>query len=191
MSKKDQILTATLRLVTERGLYDTPMAMVANEAGVAAGTIYHYFDNKEKLILDLYEDCKTKMGEALLEKRDPLASYQRQFVQFWRNLYQFFVDHPMIFKFQEQFDNSPYYNKVTKEESQKHIQPVIEFLNQGKNERILKPTDTELMVGMLHGSIASVVKLELLQKGTVDKAKLMKAIEISWDGLKLRTVSNE
>ena len=191
MNKRELILNATLSLVTTRGLYDTPMALVASEAGVAAGTIYHYFDNKEKLIIDLYADSKEKMGAALLQKRDPSASYQRQFVQYWRNLYHFYLDNPKIFKFLEQFDNSPFYDKITKEENEKHYRPVIEFLNQGVEERILKPVHIELMVGLLHGSIAAVVKMALLDPEAIDRSRLIKAIEISWDGLKLRTISNE
>ena len=37
MDRREAVLEATLNLVTERGLYDTPMSEVAKKAGVAAG----------------------------------------------------------------------------------------------------------------------------------------------------------
>ena len=37
-------------LFTERGFHGTAMPLVAERAGVAAGTIYRYFDSKEALV---------------------------------------------------------------------------------------------------------------------------------------------
>lgn len=191
MSKKEQILQTTLRLITERGLYDTPMSLVCSEGDVAAGTIYHHFKNKEDLIIKLYVDSKSKMTSALLHNVDATATFQRRFVQFWKNLYKFFTDNPLIFKFLEQFDNSPYYNKLSHKEHQQYYKPIIDFLEEGIEEKVLKPVSVQLMTSILQGTISAIVKSSLVDSNSVDNTKLMKAIEISWDGFKLRTVSNE
>jgi len=54
MDKRDKILEVMLRLIKEQGIQATPMAQVAKEAGVAAGTIYHHFASKEQLVNELY-----------------------------------------------------------------------------------------------------------------------------------------
>ena len=53
MEKSDKrcaIIRATLDLVAEQGFHGAPMAAVAERAGVAAGTIYRYFESKDLLI---------------------------------------------------------------------------------------------------------------------------------------------
>ena len=183
MDRREAVLQATLNLVTERGLYDTPMSEIAREARVAAGTIYHYFDSKHKLILDLYSEAKVKMGEALMEKYDGRAPYQTQFAQFWKNLFTFFIKNPTLFMFLEQFDNSPYYNKIAKEESKQLYLPVLDFIKTGIAEGILKDIEVELIANILNGTIAAVAKAHLHGDLSIDSAKLYKSIEISWHGL--------
>ncbi|MCK5033837.1 MAG: helix-turn-helix transcriptional regulator, partial [Calditrichia bacterium] len=48
--KREAILKATLNLLVERGFHDTPTSLIAKEAGVATGTLFHHFKNKEELI---------------------------------------------------------------------------------------------------------------------------------------------
>lgn len=51
--KKTQILEATEHLLAQHGFDRLSMQMVANEAGVAAGTIYRYFSDK----MTCYANC--------------------------------------------------------------------------------------------------------------------------------------
>lgn len=47
MDKRDEIIRAAKELIAEHGFHGAPMARVAEEAGVAAGTIYRYFESKD------------------------------------------------------------------------------------------------------------------------------------------------
>jgi len=47
--KRDDIVQAALELIAENGFHGAPMAMIADRAGVGAGTIYRYFENKDLL----------------------------------------------------------------------------------------------------------------------------------------------
>ena len=44
--KRADIMDVALNLIAERGFHDSPMSLIAREAGVAAGTIYLYFESK-------------------------------------------------------------------------------------------------------------------------------------------------
>jgi AcrR family transcriptional regulator len=52
--KELQILNASLNLFVERGFHGTSTAEIAKSAGVATGTLFHYFKSKEELINRLY-----------------------------------------------------------------------------------------------------------------------------------------
>lgn len=59
-TSKEEILAAARKIVQEKGLSGISMRSVAAEAGVAAGTLYHYFPDKDALMLavtaDIWED---------------------------------------------------------------------------------------------------------------------------------------
>ena len=46
MKRREDILEAATRLFAHRGFRNTDLKMVADELGVAKGTIYNYFESK-------------------------------------------------------------------------------------------------------------------------------------------------
>lgn len=56
--KRDEILRAALELIAEHGFHGAPMAMVAERAGVGAGTIYRYFEGKDALIAEIFAELE-------------------------------------------------------------------------------------------------------------------------------------
>ena len=58
MSKKKDILDVATRLFSQRGFRETSMADLSKITGVAQGTIFYHFDNKEKLFLSILEEFK-------------------------------------------------------------------------------------------------------------------------------------
>lgn len=54
--KRERILEAALTVFAERGFYNAKVSEVARAAGVADGTIYLYFKNKDDLLIQLFED---------------------------------------------------------------------------------------------------------------------------------------
>ena len=50
-STKDQIVTATRKLIGDRGIARVTTKQIAETAGCAEGTIFRYFDRKDDLLL--------------------------------------------------------------------------------------------------------------------------------------------
>lgn len=180
--KKAAIFKATMQLITKHGFHGTPMSKVAKEAGVAAGTIYHYFDGKEDLINQLYGELKQQMGSALMEKVDTSAPIKDQFFGFWLNLYAYFYHNPDEFWFLEQYANSPYISRSVREENEKYYQPVIDFLAQGINRGELRDINLDLLVSLVYGSIVATVKLALSEDFDLTDDMLQDAVKSCWDG---------
>lgn len=182
--KKTAILETTMDLITENGFHATPMSMVASKAKVAAGTIYHYFPSKEDLINEIYALAKERMGNALMKNDDASKSYKERFMQFWMNLYSFFSENTSEFRFLEQYANSPFISQETKEENEKFYKPVITFLEAGIKAGTLRPMNAKLMVNLIYGNVATVIKLKLSEQLRIDKKTLNLAMESSWDSVK-------
>ncbi len=70
-NKQQRILDAAVVEIAQHGYYHTTVARIAARAGVADGTIYLYFKNKEELLLRLFERAMERFSH---EGRERLAA---------------------------------------------------------------------------------------------------------------------
>jgi TetR/AcrR family fatty acid metabolism transcriptional regulator len=56
------ILDAAVKVIAQKGYYSARTAEIAREAGVAAGTIYNYFRNKDDLMISIFNE---RLGEMI------------------------------------------------------------------------------------------------------------------------------
>jgi TetR/AcrR family fatty acid metabolism transcriptional regulator len=68
--KRDKILLAALKIFSRKGFYKSKVSEIADEAGVADGTIYLYFKNKDDLLICIFEE---KIAELIARLREKLA----------------------------------------------------------------------------------------------------------------------
>jgi TetR/AcrR family fatty acid metabolism transcriptional regulator len=65
-AKRERILRAAIRIFSQKGYFNSKISEIARLAGVADGTIYLYFKNKDDLLISLFEE---KMGEVVADVR--------------------------------------------------------------------------------------------------------------------------
>jgi len=92
--KRKKILTAAEILLAERGFYGLSMKALANSAGVAAGTIYRYFENKEDMINQLHQHVKEELAVVTFKGLHEGLSQKEKYALCWRNTYQSVLTNP-------------------------------------------------------------------------------------------------
>ncbi|HSL91709.1 MAG TPA: TetR/AcrR family transcriptional regulator [Candidatus Limnocylindrales bacterium] len=70
VAKRERILRAAIRIFSQKGYFNSKISEIARQAGVADGTIYLYFKNKDDLLISLFEE---KMGEVVTDIRARVA----------------------------------------------------------------------------------------------------------------------
>jgi TetR/AcrR family fatty acid metabolism transcriptional regulator len=75
MSKRNQpkykkIIDAAVEVIAENGFHQAQISKIAKKAGVADGTIYLYFKNKEDLLVSLFQE---KMGQFVQKTKAEIA----------------------------------------------------------------------------------------------------------------------
>jgi TetR/AcrR family fatty acid metabolism transcriptional regulator len=70
-AKRERILRAAIRIFSRKGYFNSKISEIAQLAGVADGTIYLYFKNKDDLLISLFEE---KMGEVVADVRKRVVS---------------------------------------------------------------------------------------------------------------------
>jgi AcrR family transcriptional regulator len=63
--RREQIMGAALKVFARRGIIGTKMSMIAAEAGISHGLLYHYFASKEELFTTLVERAMIASDEAI------------------------------------------------------------------------------------------------------------------------------
>ncbi|HKS43460.1 MAG TPA: TetR/AcrR family transcriptional regulator [Blastocatellia bacterium] len=115
--KYEAILRAAIKVFSRSGFFNSKVADVAREAGVADGTVYLYFKNKDDILVSIFNhvmDEALSLGRKRLEKiSDPLEKL-KQIVQAHLDLLGRDRDLAVVFqvelrsstKFMEQFSST-------------------------------------------------------------------------------------
>ena len=160
LDKRSAILNTALDLLVENGFHNTPMSLIAREAGVSAGIIYHYFESKEELILQLYQEVKTNIIGLLLaedaRKPDGLETLR----QVWLNTYRYYASHPKETLFLEQFENSPY-AKMCLHDFDSQTQPLFEWIEAEKQAGNITDLPIEILYELSLGIAVSLAKQQI------------------------------
>jgi len=72
--KYKQIIDAAVITIAENGYHQSQVSKIAKQAGVADGTIYLYFKNKEDLLISLFQE---KMGQFVEKLREVIDGKAR------------------------------------------------------------------------------------------------------------------
>jgi len=78
-----ELMQAAQRVFSRKGFHAANISDVAAEAGVSQGTVYHYFDSKEELLLAAFtrwetEHLRDEIGQAL--QAEPTAARKLAFI---------------------------------------------------------------------------------------------------------------
>jgi AcrR family transcriptional regulator len=182
--KVEQIYKATLKLVAVVGFGGLKMGDVAKEAGIATGTLYIYFKDKESLINALYLYLKKEMASQYVVKDDFNKPYKQCFDIIWKKYFEATIKNRYASAFIEQYYKSPYYNKKTKDAAHQEITLIYELLERGKKEKLIKNIDSSLLLAQLNGPVLDIAKM--IQAGNIklNKQTLAHALQMAWDSIK-------
>lgn len=73
LAKRQRIQEAAIKVLADVGYYGTTVSLIAKAAGVADGTLYLYFQNKDELLIGIFEDIMDRFiqeGMELLKRVD-------------------------------------------------------------------------------------------------------------------------
>ncbi len=184
-SKKAAILQAVLELIGENGFHGVPMSQVAKNAGVAAGTIYHYFESKDSLIRELCALIKSRMADEMFSQEFERLDFRERFFKGWIRLCQFFINNKHSLTFIQQYNNSPYAKQQVCEPVSPFGQKFEAFLKTGTDEGYIKDLEYNLVAAIVFGCIMTTAKFHLEGRHKYSEDDLTKIASIIWDGIKL------
>jgi AcrR family transcriptional regulator len=192
--KRDDIIRASLELIAEHGFHGAPMAMIAEKAGVGAGTIYRYFENKDVLIKALHRDVEEKLFAVLTEGYSDEKPIRERFIYLGTMLLKYLISHPLYFRFLEQYYNSPYgvslrRDKIMRKADNRDI--FTDLFEQGAARQVMKDLPLPVHAALAFGPLIALARDHTLGLLTLDDALIIKSVEACWDGIKRNAHADE
>jgi AcrR family transcriptional regulator len=158
----DAILEAAEEVAAERGIEETSIAAIAKRAGVAVGTLYNYFTDRDALIRALFETRRAAFRPRLLAAieggRD--LAFEPRLRRFVRDLFEAFESHRSFLKLAIE---NEHLKPSTSTAPQDIAAGVRDILAAGVREGAI-PADTDLLSLAITGTIKAVV-VQRIQAG--------------------------
>lgn len=185
--KRELIIQAALDLIAEHGFHGTSMAMIADRAKVGAGTIYRYFASKDILIMDLFKEVEKALYDSLRSKSTAEQSIHERFIEHGSILLRYLIDNPIIFKYLEQFFNSPYgvahRREKLMDDGGKGNQ-FVDLFRDGIAQGQIKELPIVVLFAHYFGPIMVMARDHILGFYTLDDNAITQSLENCWDALK-------
>ena len=186
-NKRDDVLQSALEIISEHGFHGSPMSMIAEKAGVGAGTIYCYFKSKDELIIEINRTLEEEMLSAI-EKNHPFnKDVKKRFIHLYKTVFTYFINHPVHFRFLEQYFYSPYGVSVHKERIVGTAgEPNIfqKLVKQGIEQKVIKDMPLFMHFAIAYGPIIILVRNHVLGLVELNNVQINQAIEAVWDAIK-------
>ncbi|MFO7666921.1 MAG: TetR/AcrR family transcriptional regulator [Desulfobacterales bacterium] len=169
--KYHRILEAAVKVFAEQGFYQSTISQIAREAGVADGTIYLYFKNKDDILVQFFT-YKTKLVfdrfREEVDKADNCFEKLRNLIR--RHLEEFQNDRNMAVLYQaETHQNSRLVEEQIREMSKLYLDIVSEIVEQGQEEgRIRKDIYVSLVKRFILGGVDEVINTWIHSGGKYD-----------------------
>lgn len=182
--KKERILNATEKLLATYGFHGLSMQMVAKEAGVATGTIYRYFNDKDDLLHQLHDHILGYISVKISQNINNSMPLKQRYQIMWLNLWHMSVndDAPLIN--QGQFQNLPRKNEHDRQILNKKLfSCVTDMFDEGKNSGLFKNLDNEILSSLSLETSCYLARRQINGDLKITDCELDAAINASWDAI--------
>lgn len=181
--KRSALLQAALQLFAKQGFDGTSTALIAKRAGVASGTLFFHFKNKEELIHELFRELSAKFRNRILESFPAEMSPRDRLLRTLANMLRYFLENPEHFKFLEHYYFSPLGEQAIRDTEEK--QTILQLLEETREHGLIKDVPLLVLEAIVFGPVTALAR-EHANRGTpIDETICRLTIEACWDAIRI------
>jgi AcrR family transcriptional regulator len=178
--KRQRILAAAARLIVRNGL-QCSMAAIAEEAGVATGSLYNYFASKEELVLGVYTQVSAEMTKRLIVHPDPSLSAREEVSRYIERYIDFIWEDPERARLFDYLDNNPLISlDDAKTVFGPFVQHGIAMIEAAQTEGAVRVGTPTMITSFLRGSIRNTLKRRRLTEKVLAAADRQLVADMCW-----------
>ena len=153
--RREQVIKATEKCIVEKGFSNMSVKDIANVANVSTGIIYHYFKNKEDLLLQVIKESFRKSHEEVMETVEPLKSFDEKLLKHIENINRVPKENPdfytVFLNYLGQSSNNAEINKIIAKFLRNLRRYIDTYLRTGIDEGKLDPEKAKTLPAIVMG----------------------------------------
>jgi AcrR family transcriptional regulator len=157
--RRQRVLDAALDLFSERTWEGTNVPQIAQRAGVAVGTIYRYFENKEALGTAVFTEAKRAFAKAVVTPEVRQAEPLQALRLIWRAQLAFAMAYPEAFAFLEHQQHAGYLNSEAQAVVGQLDADLCSIIRAGQAAGVVRDGDPQVLLAMAFGAFVGVTRL--------------------------------
>ena len=184
VDKREAILDAALELFAQRTFDGTAVPLIAERAGVAAGTIYRYFDSKEALVNALYRRCKGELRDVLADAIATGTTHEERFRLLWRGQWLFAAEHPHALAFLEMQHHEVYLDAESHALSGEIEAAAVAYVRVAQADGAMRQAPPEMLIAITFGAFVGMVKQAGPGGLQFNEVAVRASADVMWSALK-------
>ncbi|WP_142786534.1 TetR/AcrR family transcriptional regulator [Changchengzhania lutea] len=183
--KRRALVDATISLVNNNGFHATPISKIAKMADVSPATIYLYFENKQDLVNKVYIEVKEAFTAYAFESYSERMPVVKGFEVVWKQIAKFKTKQLENAMFLAQCDHTPIIDQASRQEGIKHLQPLLDLWQRGKDEQIIKPISDYLLYAYTINPLSFLIVMQQQGAFKIEENHIEEAYQAAWNSIKL------
>lgn len=172
--KTDLILDAAVKVFADKGYYGARVSDIAQEAGIAYGLVYHYFKNKEDLLISIFRTRWSQFDQAvrkIMEEKDDPRQMIHSIITF---LFHSYKNNPKMIEVMilDVAKSTRFFNGENIKQFTDLFALISDIVLRGQEQGIFKKDlDAKLAAYCLYGSVERIMLRWILEdkKGITDQ----------------------
>jgi AcrR family transcriptional regulator len=164
--KKNGLMSAAVKVLSREGVSGLTMDDVAMEAGVAKGTLYVYFKNKQDLLKELVETAIAPMVDELTSILESNASPKDRLISMTQRHLSYFDEHRDFFRIfvHDRMTSIQRMKRYRNNRYQTFVNAIAEVLQTGVEQGEFRSFDVNKVASMWTESNIAMIHLRLLSE---------------------------
>lgn len=182
-NKKELIREAAVKVIAREGFYNTKTSKIAEEAEIAVGTIYNYFNSKDEILEYIFEvefEKRIKMLKKMKKQKSTIFEKLSLFMENHFSEVKNNLDIAQILVREKEFPKSGDFSAIL---NYLNVIPKLleEILNEAIDKGEIQEQNTSVIAAMIFGGIQGIVEkalrtdsLEILDNADQEVINLLK-----------------
>lgn len=182
-TKQQALYQATVDIVNSDGFASASVNKIAKHAGISAGTLYVYFENKEALLTETFLTIKEDLSSFVMGEFDPSFCVKENVRAFWFRLFEFVSTRGKEYQYIDQFSNSPFIQLVNSEDLELPYRPFYQALNKGIDRGIIKDIPKPMLLSFILAPAVFLARSRLGAGFSGSQQDIDTAFSLAWDAI--------
>ncbi|SEQ45691.1 TetR/AcrR family transcriptional regulator [Neolewinella agarilytica] len=184
--KFEAIIRATLELTHEKGLAGIKMSELARKAGIATGSLYTYFEDKQDILLSVDREVRSRGAAYLMQaSTDDEENYEGRVKTYVGQYADFVSANREAILFIDLLQRSPFMTERSYQDTVDQYRFTLELVEEGQNAGLVREGDPEEMVHVIDSIIKMLIDHRQTHlKGAYDEEVRNRCKEYVWAVLK-------